>query len=109
MVEQQTEPTIQWHVLTCKAQRVSRRIPVKKGHSLEDIRDFVVQDWHRTLIPNDFVFSWKGERIAKKLEPFVNMYKLASKHINGLQIVEGEECMDDDYIIPLLNIFMHMV
>ena len=102
MSEEQTEATIQWRVLTCEDPHTYRVIPVKKGHSLEDVRKFVEQNWRTALNPNDFVFSWKEENIAKELEPFVKVYELASKHADGLKIVEGEECMDDDYIIHFL-------
>ena len=98
--EQQIEPTIEWRVLTCKDTCTNQVVSVKKGHSLEDVRKFVEQNWCTTLIPDAFIFSWKGEKIGKKIEPFVNVYELASRNAEGLKIVEFNEYEDDDSMFP---------
>ena len=99
MPEEQTEATIQWRV-TCENPCSHQAVSVKSDHSLEDVRKFVEQNWCTTLVPDDFMFSWKGEKIGKQLEPFVKVYKLASKNVQGLKIIEADGSMNNDYIIP---------
>ena len=99
MSEEQTKPAKQWHV-TCEDPCLYNSVYVKSDHSLEDVRKFVEQHWCTTLVPDDFMFSWKGEKIGKQLEPFVKVYKLASKNVQGLKIIEADGSMNNDYIIP---------
>ena len=96
MFEQVTELPKQWCVLTCKDPYTYQVVFVKKGQFLQDVRKFVELNWCKTLIPDDFIFSWKGEKIAKQTEPFVKVYELASRNAEGLQIDEFNEYEDND-------------
>ena len=98
MPEEQTEAAKQWHV-TCEDPCTLQSVFVKKGHSLEDVRKFVEQNWCTTLIPDHFMFSWKGEKIGKLLEPFVKVYELASENVEGLKIIEADEDWEYGHLI----------